>query len=179
MIRTPATRAADGRGAEAVVDAGGSEAENPVRGRSVRAEPEGMGRSPSSPSPAAGATLRRLAIPLALLLSACANDRPRPLRPAEDLFDPNPGRRVQAVAEVRRLGAQEHVAALIEMLDDEDETVRLVAGTALRDLTGRAGPVPAYGTPQERRRAVEDWRRWASERPAPPAPPGAAAGSRR
>ena len=127
-----------------------------------------MGRTSLSPSATPNTLARRIGLPLLLLAAACANDRPRPLKPSEDLFDPNPSRRVQAVSEVRRTGGAEHVPALIEMLDDEDETVRLVAGAALTDLTGHRGPTPAYGSADERRRAVEAWRAWAKEHPLQP-----------
>jgi hypothetical protein len=105
-------------------------------------------------------SLRSAVLLLGVLLTACANDRPRPIRPVEDLHDPSSTRRVQAVAEVRRLGSAEHVPALIEMLDDEDESVRLVAGATLKDLTGRDTGYRPYASPQERRRQVEDWRAW-------------------
>jgi hypothetical protein len=125
----------------------------------------------------------RLAPAVGLLLgvwiTGCANDRPRPITPSDDLFDPNPTRRVQAVTEVRRLGASEHVPTLIELLDDEDETVRLLAGTTLEDLTGRDSGYVPYAPAAERRKQVEDWRRWWAERKAAPAPSGGAGGSRR
>jgi HEAT repeat protein len=104
--------------------------------------------------------LRSAALLLGVLLAACANDRPRPIQPVHDLHDPSSTRRVQAVAEVRRLEAREHVPALIELLDDEDETVRLMAGTALKDLTGHDTGYRPHADAAERRRQVEEWRAW-------------------
>jgi HEAT repeat protein len=114
--------------------------------------------------------VRTGALLLGVLLAACANDRPRPIRPADDLRDPSSTRRVQAVSEVRRQRAAEHVPALIELLDDEDPAVRLVAGAALVDLTGRDTGYRPQADPAERRRQVEDWRRWWAATGAVPPP---------
>ena len=128
---------------------------------------EGMGHTlPTDPRRGARRLLTAAGALLAALAAGCANDRPRPLEPSDDLFDPNPTRRVQAVAEVRRTGATDHVPTLIELLDDEDESVRLMAGTALRDLTGRDSGYRPYATPAERRLQVEEWRRWWAAQPA-------------
>lgn len=122
----------------------------------------GLGR-PALGRPTLGRpTLGRLGLlALGLLaLSACAPDRPRPLRPADDLRDVNPTRRVQAVAECVRTRDVTQVDRLIDLLDDDDPAVRLMAGQALTDLTGRATGYQAHATPAERRAQVEDWRAW-------------------
>jgi hypothetical protein len=152
------------------VDLGRSEPHNPRdrRGPDGALTGEGMGNTiPTDPTRRASRIRSAAGLLLAVLATGCANDRPRPIKPSDDLFDPNPSRRVQAVTQVRRTGASEHVSTLIELLDDEDETVRLMAGTALRDLTGRDSGYLPYATPAERRLQVEAWRRWWAERPAP------------
>lgn len=138
----------------------------------VPGQPTSPGRAPRHGRRPVGGRLRSAALLLGVLLTACANDRPRPIQPVEDLHDPSSTRRVQAVAEVRRLRSEEQVPALIEMLDDEDESVRLVAGATLKDLTGRDTGYRPYAGPEERRRQVEDWRAWWRSRArAPLAPP--------
>ncbi len=120
-----------------------------------------------------------LALSLAVLLgSACASEGPRPIRPVDDLHDPNPSVRSQAVSEAARRGDDVLVPELIELLDDEDGAVRLVAGQALRDLTGRDSGYRAYAPPPELHRQVQDWRAWWASRTgsaAPVAPAAAAA----
>jgi hypothetical protein len=97
---------------------------------------------------------------LGALLVACAADGPRALEPEFDLHDPNPSVRAQAASEVGRLGSVEHVPAVIELLDDEDPAVRVMAGRTLADLTGRRDTTRAYAAPDDLRRQVEDWRAW-------------------
>lgn len=102
---------------------------------------------------------------LALVLAACASDGgSAPLRPEFDLRHPDAGRRTDAVQEVVRLRDLRYVPDLIEMLDDRDETVRLVAGSALRDLTGRESGYRAFAPAEERRAQVLDWRHWYATR---------------
>ncbi len=120
--------------------------------------------------PSARAGLRRGAPPwaqrlwlgaaLGTLLAGCVAERPRPIRPADDLLDPNPTRRVQAVGEAGRLRDLGQVPRLIELLDDEDEAVRLAAGTTLTELTGRDTGYLPYAPAAERRRQVLAWRAW-------------------
>lgn len=94
------------------------------------------------------------------LLPGCLSAAPRRIRPAEDLVDPSPTRRLEAVSETARIRDRSQVPLLIECLDDEDEGVRLLAGATLTDLTGRDTGYVAFAPPVERRRQVEDWRRW-------------------
>lgn len=148
-------------GAESRASSGGAWA--PV-GRSVARVPGFRGRLLASgrgragrPGPVGWAPWALLAL---LLGPGCASDRPRPIRPADDLVDPNPTRRLEAVSEVGRGRNGEYVATLIEMLDDDDPAVRLAAGSALAGLTGRDTGYVAYAGPQERRRQVVEWRSW-------------------
>jgi HEAT repeat protein len=111
-------------------------------------------------------SLRLVAVGLLLLAGACVDDRRRPLRPTEDIHDPNPTRRAQAVGELGRTATPDQVPLLIESLDDEDEAVRLAAGRALVDLTGHDTGYRAYAEPAELRRQVEAWRAWYAASPA-------------
>lgn len=100
---------------------------------------------------------------LGAMLAGCASP-PRPIQPADDLASPNPSVRAQAVGEVARRGALEHVPAVIELLDDEDATVRLMAGRTLRALTGHDTGYRPYAAPDELRAQVEAWRaHWAAQ----------------
>ncbi|MFM8981120.1 MAG: HEAT repeat domain-containing protein [Planctomycetia bacterium] len=101
------------------------------------------------------------------MLGACSSP-PRPIRPADDLASPNPSVRAQAAGEVARLGALEHLPAVIELLDDDDATVRLMAGRTLRALTGHDTGYRPYAPPDELRAQVEAWRAWwAAQAPGP------------
>lgn len=100
------------------------------------------------------------ALLLALLALGACSSPPRPLRPAEDLASPNPSIRAQAAGEAARLGLDGLVPALIELLDDEDATVRLMAGRSLRLLTGHDTGYRPYASPDEQRAQVEAWRAW-------------------
>lgn len=120
----------------------------------------------------------RLAGLLALgtVLGGCSSP-PRPLRPAEDLASPNPSVRAQAAGEVARRGELEHLPAVIELLDDDDATVRLMAGRTLRTLTGHDTGYRPYASPDELRAQVALWRAWWAAQP--PAPAGRAGQGRR
>jgi HEAT repeat protein len=98
---------------------------------------------------------------LLLALAACASDGvPPPVRPEFDLGHPDAQRRTDAIQEVVRKQDRRFLPELIELLDDPDDAVRLVAGGALRDLTGRDTGYRAYAPPEERRAQVLEWRRW-------------------
>ena len=93
-------------------------------------------------------------------LAACGSTPQRPIRPEFDLHDPNPTRRTQAVSAVAASRDTSQVSALIILLDDEDEAVRLAAGKALRDITGHDSGYRASASPEERARQMEAWRVW-------------------
>jgi HEAT repeat protein len=92
-------------------------------------------------------------------LLGCASDaRPRAIDPDRDLFDPDPGRRLAAVAVVANEADESRLGALVELLEDRDPSVRMAANRALEDMTGRVTGYRAYDPPGERRPFVEEWR---------------------
>lgn len=97
---------------------------------------------------------------LALALVGCSSEAPRPVRPEYDLRDPGAARRLTAVSAVERDRDRAQVPVLIELLDDDDESVRMAAGGALKDLTGHDTGYRAFAPPAERRRQVQAWRAW-------------------
>lgn len=62
------------------------------------------------------------------------------------------------------------VPALILLLEDDDDAVRLAAGSALRDLTGHDTGYRAFSPPEERARQAAEWRAWWAARTAPNSP---------
>lgn len=145
--------------------------------------------SPASAAPA-GALVRpgvgRAGLVGALVVAAgmacgCASDEhPRPLKPSDDLHDPNPSVRSKAVGEVARRSSLEDVPAVIELLDDEDAAVRMMAGRTLEEITGRDGGYLPYASPPELRAQVVAWRAWwAANGSALAAPRTVAPGARR
>jgi len=105
-----------------------------------------------------------------LFVPACASNESRPVRPEYDLRDPSATRRLVAIAAVEKSGDRTQVPVLIEMLDDDDDSVRMSAGSALKALTGHDTGYRAFGSPEERRAHVVRWRAWwaTSNRGAPP-----------
>ncbi len=82
------------------------------------------------------------------------------MRPEYDLRDPSATRRLAAVSTVEKSGDRSQVPVLIELLDDDDESVRMAAGSALKSLTGHDTGYRAFGSPAERREHVARWRAW-------------------
>jgi len=109
-------------------------------------------------------TSRRALIPsgaiVLSLLGACASEIHRPVRPEYDLRDPSATRRLTAISTVERTGDRSFVPALIELLDDDDETVRMAAGSTLKTLTGHDTGYRAFASPEERQSHVARWRAW-------------------
>ena len=97
---------------------------------------------------------------LLLATVACGETSRRLVRVDEDLYDPNPSRRLAAVEAARASGSRRHVPTLIEMLDDDDGAVRLAAGRTLTELTGRDTGYVAWADPAERQGQVAAWRAW-------------------
>lgn len=95
-----------------------------------------------------------------LAATACASEIHRPIRPEYDLRDPSATRRLTAISTVERTGDRTQIPALIERLDDEDESVRMAAGAALKGLTGHDTGYRAFAGPEERRRQVATWSAW-------------------
>jgi hypothetical protein len=81
-------------------------------------------------------------------------------RPEVALTDPAAFRRMEALREVSRTKDEKHVPQLIEMLDDEDPGVRLMAGAVLTDVTGHQSAYQAHAGPVERRDQMLAWRSW-------------------
>lgn len=107
----------------------------------------------------------------------------RVVAPERGLHDPVASTRMAALREVSRTSDPRYLPDLIEMLDDEDPSIRLLAGAALEQMTGRDTGYLAHASPSERRAQVAAWRRWWDERQvspgvAPPLPPSGAPGSR-
>lgn len=104
-----------------------------------------------SPRAAAGGLL--------LLLAACAStDTPRPVQPEFDLHHPDALRRTLAIQDVAARGDRRWLPDLVELLDDRDETVRLQAGAALREMTGEDVGYQAFADQAARRAAQAAWR---------------------
>ncbi len=93
-------------------------------------------------------------------VAACGTPAPRPLQPEFDLRHPSATRRVEAVSVTVSTRDTSQVPALILLLEDDDDAVRLTAGSALRDLTGHDTGYRAFAPPEERARHAAEWRAW-------------------
>jgi len=80
---------------------------------------------------------------------------------------------VEAVSATVGTHDASQVPALILLLEDDDDAVRLAAGSALRDLTGHDTGYRAFDPPEERARHAAMWRVWWAGRAGGP-PPGVA-----
>jgi HEAT repeat protein len=100
-----------------------------------------------------------------LLLGACGETSRRAVPPERGLHDPVIQTRLEAVREVGRTRDLRFVPDLIDLLDDEDPSVRLFAGATLRQATGHDTGYRAHAGPEERLRHVEAWRAWWRSRP--------------
>ncbi len=102
-----------------------------------------------------------LAIALALVLGACSSDEaPRPVQPEFDLHHPDCRRRSLAADHVAQRREARWIPDLIELLDDEDETVRLQAITGLREITGHETGYAPFLTRAERLEHMALWHAW-------------------
>jgi HEAT repeat protein len=109
----------------------------------------------------AGISPRAAAAVVLLLLAACAStDAPRPVRPEFDLHHPDALRRTLAIQDVAARGDRRWLPDLVELLDDDDATVRLQAGAALKELSGHDVGYQAYASRSERLGAMAAWRSW-------------------
>ncbi len=94
------------------------------------------------------------------LLAGCASDGTRPVDPDVDLYSPNGNRRAQAVQLVVASGDEAYVPELIALLDDRDETVRLQAHAALKEMTGHDTGYLPFADRAARSEHVEQWKAW-------------------
>lgn len=115
----------------------------------------GLPRAPAS-------MLRRFmgGVIVASIVGGCGSDPLRPVNPEYDLRDPSATRRLTAVSTVERTVDRTQIPTLIEMLDDDDASVRMTAGSTLKQLTGHDTGYRAYAPEEERRRHVALWRTW-------------------
>jgi hypothetical protein len=97
---------------------------------------------------------------LALLVGCASDARPRPVEPARDLHDPDPGRRLAAVAIVAQTGDTTRYPDLVELLEDRDPSIRMAANRTLEDMTGRTTDYRAFDPVDVRRPYVEGWWAW-------------------
>lgn len=108
----------------------------------------------------------------------CGSTPPHPLNPPHDLHSPIGAVRFKAATEAGRTRDRSLVPDLIPLLDDEDPSVRLAAGTALEEITGHRTGYLAYAPKEERVRQMATWRAWwASQGPRPAAPSGPGGGT--
>jgi len=109
----------------------------------------------------AGLSPRAAVAGLAILLAACAStDTPRPVQPEFDLHHPDALRRTLAVQDVAARADRRWLPDLVELLDDDDATVRLQAGAALREMTGHDVGYQAFAGSEARHEAMAAWRAW-------------------
>lgn len=95
-----------------------------------------------------------------LVLGCGSTPTPRPIQPGRDLHSPDPSLRALAVQDLASRGDHGYVPDMIELLDDRDEAVRLVAGGALTSLTGRESSYRAFAPRAERLEEMDAWRTW-------------------
>lgn len=103
---------------------------------------------------------------LILVIAGCAGtDDARPVVPADDLYDPSPARRSEAVAAVAQARDTRYLGRLVELLEDSDPAVRALANQTLEQLTGRQTAFTSFGPAAERRAHADGWRAWMSGQP--------------
>lgn len=97
---------------------------------------------------------------LCVLLVGCASEGTPPVQPDVDLYSPSGTRRAQAVQIVAASGDTSYVPELIGMLDDQDETVRMQAHAALKEMTGHDTGYLPFESRAERAEHVREWQDW-------------------
>ena len=68
--------------------------------------------------------------------------------------------RMQAVMMVGEQNKWRAIPHVIERLDDDDESVRLMSASTLQEMTGENFGYKAYAPEHERREAARRWRNW-------------------
>jgi len=95
------------------------------------------------------------------MATGCSStSRPRPIKPGIDLHSPDPSLRALAVQDLATRGDHRYVPDMIELLDDRDDAVRLVASGALTSLTGRESGYRAFAPRAQRLEKMDAWRTW-------------------
>ncbi len=97
-----------------------------------------------------------------MLVVAASGCRPSASR--RPLLDQDPVFVVPAVKEVAQQGPKRvsrgEARKLIDLLDNDDAVVRLSAGEALQELTGRDFGFHSWLGPEERQPIIDRWRQW-------------------
>jgi hypothetical protein len=92
-------------------------------------------------------------------LGACTGCSLGP-RPFRKITHPAPLVRARALSLGDRRPSAEVIPALVTRLNDPDVVVRMTAGEELKRRTGKDFGFVAWGTPEERTRAIQRWRAW-------------------
>jgi HEAT repeat protein len=92
----------------------------------------------------------------ALGVSGCTAPGPDP-----DFASSDPRERSLAAIKAAANEDRSAILPLIAMLESEDDVARLVAITALEDITGETLGYEFVGAPAERRAAIDRWVGWA------------------
>lgn len=126
--------------------------------------------------------MRRVVASIALLMAAGCLAPPVTER---DLTSPEASRRALAVRQAAERRDQSLIPAIVDRLEDEDESVRFYAILALERLTGDRMGYEYHKSPGQQVEAVNRWRRYAQggaaasrpayavDRPDTQEPPGA------
>jgi hypothetical protein len=93
---------------------------------------------------------------LLLLNGGCAPTTPG----AASFHGPDPASRMAALTEAAQRGDRLAVPQIVEMLDDADPAVRLLAGGTLQKLTGLTHGYDASAPRYQRLEAQARWRQW-------------------
>jgi len=80
-----------------------------------------------------------------------------------DLHHRDPRVRAQAAFRTAEAGREDLAEDLIACLEDRDDSVRFIAGIALKRLTGRDFGYLSYTDPRIRSEAAARWRAWLRE----------------
>jgi HEAT repeat protein len=72
----------------------------------------------------------------------------------------DPRNRVEAAIALRQADAWEAVPRLIDALSDESEALRYYSASALKNITKQSFDFSSNAPPEERAKAVEQWRSW-------------------
>ncbi len=84
--------------------------------------------------------------------------------PRASLDSPDPGSRIDAIADAAARRDESAVPALIGLLDSDDPAVRLASIRALERITGQTLGYEHAAREPERREKIELWVRWYEER---------------